>query len=318
MRRRARGGRLRWGAAIALVVACLFVVVAIIGPYVAPDNPDAGIAAALAAPSAHHLFGTDSTGRDLLSRLLVGTRVSAIVGLGSVLVGGIVGTALGMLAGLRSGRVADVLVMRTMDAILAFPVIVLAAVISGVTVAHGNLSIGPVSLGAPEIVALVIALILTPVFARIARASMLSEIQKEYVLAARICGVRDRVLVWRFILPNIASPLLVQASVSVALAIVAEAGISFLGLGVQPPQPSWGNIISDGQSNLVLGDWWLVVFPAAAIAVVTVAFTVLGEWCRVALDPERSVGSHLAAEEGGALAAGVAPALVGGTEEMIR
>ena len=276
----------KWSLYVTIAIFGAFVVFAIIGPAIAPHAPNAGSADALAAPSASHLMGTDSAGRDVLSRMLIGARVSLIVGVVSVVIGGVVGSTLGMVAGMSRG-VIDGLVMRVMDGILAFPVIVLAAVVSGISIGHSSLSLGPVHLSQVFVLALVLALVLTPIFARIARGSVLSEMQADYVTAARACGVRRSVLLWKFLLPNIATPLLVQASFSVGLAIVAEAGISFLGLGIQPPQASWGNIIGDGQNSILLGAWWLVVFPGAAIAVVTVSCAILGEWCRELLDPRR-------------------------------
>lgn len=278
--------RSKWSLYVAIAVVGVFVVVAIVGPTIAPYAPNVGSADALASPSAGHLLGTDSFGRDVLSRMLVGARVSLIVGVVSVAVGGVIGSALGMVAGMSHG-VIDGFVMRVMDGILAFPVIVLAAVISGISLGHGSLALGPLHLNQVLVLALVLALVLVPIFARIARGSVLSEMEADYVTAARACGVPRRSLLWRFLLPNIATPLLVQASFSVGLAIVAEAGISFLGLGIQAPQASWGNIIGDGQNSILLGAWWLVVFPGVAIAAVTVSCAVLGEWCRELLDPHR-------------------------------
>jgi len=149
---------------------------------------------------------------------------------------------------------------------------------------------GPVKVNQVVIVLLVIGLVLVPVFARVARAQVLAAVQEEYMVAAKVCGTRFRALLLRHLLPNIQAPLLIQAAFSLSIAIVAEAAISFLGLGVQPPQASWGNMLGDAQQELLLGAWWLLVFPTAAIAAATVGFNLLGDGLREALDPRAAAG----------------------------
>lgn len=273
----------------ALVLCALLIVLAVAGPYLTPYNPNVGGPDALAAPGGSHWMGTDQFGRDVLSRLLAGARVSVFIGVGAVAIGLIPGSLLGMVAGLRGGSWLDLVIMRVMDVILAFPVLVLAAVMSGLTVGQ-SVRFGPVRVSQVVIVLLVIGLVLVPVFARLARAEVLAAVQEEYMVAAKICGARFRTLLLRHLLPNIEAPLLIQAAFSLSIAIVAEAAISFLGLGVQPPQASWGNMLGDAQQELLLGTWWLLVFPTAAIAIATVGFNLLGDGLREALDPRAAAG----------------------------
>jgi peptide/nickel transport system permease protein len=264
------------------VVVLLFI--SLVGPYLAPYDPAALSPLRLQPPSAEHLMGTENFGRDVLSRFLFGTRVSMFVGLGAVCLGFVLGTLLGMLAGLRAGKLWDTLIMRGMDVILSFPLLVLVPVLAGILMTR-PIQVGPVALSTIAVVGLAIGTVNVPLFARVARASVLAEMREDYIMAAQSFGVRSRDLLFGNLLPNIQAPLIVQAAFSLAVAIALEAAVSFLGLGVQPPDSSWGNMLADARRFVILGAWWLVLFPSVAIAVAVFSFNLLGDALRDALDP---------------------------------
>src|SRR5437773_2315264 len=274
---------------LGLAGVVVLLLLATLGPLLSPYDPAALSPARLKPPSVEHLMGTENFGRDVLSRFLYGTRVSMFVGLGAVAFGLLTGTLLGMCAGLRAGSLVDTLIMRGMDVVLAFPVLV--PVLAGILQAR-TIQIGPIGLSSIGIVGLAIGVVSSPVFARVARASVLAEAREDYVMAARSFGARTRDLLFGNLLPNIQAPLIVQAAFSLAIAIAAEAAVSFLGLGVQPPDSSWGNMLADARRFVILGAWWLVAFPALAIAIAVLSFNLLGDALRDALDPrtERTVG----------------------------
>jgi peptide/nickel transport system permease protein len=286
---------------LGLVGAALLLLVTVAGPYLAPYDPAAISTARLRAPTPEHPMGTDNLGRDVLSRFLYGTRVSMLVSLGAVALGLTVGTLFGMLAGLTAGTLGDTLVMRAMDVILAFPLLVLVPVLVGVLGAHG-VSIGPLQIGNIALVGLAIGAVKIPLFARVARASVLAEAQEDYILAARSFGAGGRALLFGNLLPNIQAPLIVQAAFGLATAIAAEAAVSFLGLGVQPPDASWGNLLADARRFVILGGWWLVLFPSVAVAVAVLSFNLLGDALRDALDPHSWTAGAVADAEGAAVA----------------
>jgi peptide/nickel transport system permease protein len=262
----------------------LLVLIAVLGPFVAPYDPAALSPERLRPPSAAHLMGTENFGRDVFSRFLFGTRVSMFVGLGAVALGLTTGTLLGMTAGLRAGRVWDTLIMRGMDVVLAFPLLVLVPVLAGILQTK-TIQIGPLGLNSIALVGLAIGVVSTPVFARVARASVLAEVREDYIMAARSFGAGTVDLLFGNLWPNIQAPLIVQAAFSLAVAIAAEAAVSFLGLGVQPPDSSWGNMLADARRFVISGAWWLVVCPAAGIALAVLSFNLLGDALRDALDP---------------------------------
>ncbi len=231
-----------------------------------------------------HLMGTDNLGRDVFSRFLFGTRVSLFVGLGAVALGLVVGTLLGMVAGLRAGGVWDMLSMRGMDVVLAFPLLVLVPVLAGILQTR-TIQLGPIGLSSIAVVGVAIGLVSTPVFARVARASVLAEAREDYILAARSFGAGGFDLLFGNLLPNIQAPLIVQAAFSLAIAIAAEAAVSFLGLGVQPPDSSWGTMLADARRYVIGGAWWLVLFPSMGIALAVLSFNLVGDALRDALDP---------------------------------
>jgi len=271
-------------SAFGLFGIVLLLAIALFGPFFSPYDPAAPSPARLQPPSLQHFMGTENLGRDVFSRFLYGTRVSMFVGLGSVAFGLIAGALLGMLAGLRAGSVWDTLTMRAMDVVLAFPLLVLVPVLAGVLQTR-TIQLGPIGLNSIAVVGLAIGLVSAPVFARVARASVLAEMREDYIMAARSFGAAGRDLLFGNLLPNIQAPLIVQSAFSLAIAIAAEAAVSFLGLGVQPPDSSWGNMLADARRFVIGGAWWLVVFPSMGIALAVLSFNLVGDVLRDALDP---------------------------------
>lgn len=259
-----------------LVVLVLFVLVALVGERVAPHSHTAtSIPERLEPPSLTHPFGTDQLGRDVLSRVLVGARVSVQVGFIAVGISLVAGVFLGLVAGFY--RRLDDPVMRFTDMLFAFPPILLAMAILAI--------LGPGITGAM----IAIGIVFTPVFARITRASVLSVREETFVRAARSLGASDFRLLRLHILPNVAAPIIVQTTISLAFAILIEAALAFIGLGTQPPDPSWGVMLNEGR-GFMRQAWWIAVFPGLAIFAVVAAFNFVGDALRDALDPrQRSV-----------------------------
>jgi peptide/nickel transport system permease protein len=239
---------------------------------VAPYDPlQVHVRDRLQLPSTSYWLGTDELGRDLLSRIIYGARVSLAVGTVAVLIGGVAGVTLGLLGGYFGGSVDNV-IMRCMDAVLAFPAIILAlAIIS---------ALGP----SPVNAMIAIGIVTIPSFARITRGSLLSLKEKEFVEASRASGATSRYLMFSVLLPNTVSPVLVQCSIAFANAILTEAALSFLGLGVQPPTPSWGSMLDFGRKYLTQTPWYSVS-AGAAIFVAVLSLNLLGDGLRDALDP---------------------------------
>ena len=272
LRHAARARLAPFGAAVLLVA----VAAALLAPLVAPHDPlKQDLNHALARPDRAHLLGTDNVGRDVLSRVIWGTRVSLVAGLGSVGIAVLVGGLLGLLAGYAGGRI-DGLVMRLMDAVLSFPPLVLA------------LALGAVLGAGLTGVLIALGVVYTPTFARLMRGQVLSITAREYVDAARALGVPGWRIAWAHVLPNATAPIVVQASLSVAFAILAEASLSFLGLGVQPPAASWGSMINAGRGYLQQAPW-IVFGPGAALFVTVVGLNFVGDAVRDALDPRLRV-----------------------------
>lgn len=259
----------RWWFGIVLLA---FIVAAIFAPQVSPYDPLAyHPAIAEQGPTWAHLLGTDSLGRDQLSRIIYGTRISLSVGLISILLGGLVGTLLGMLAAYFKGWV-DQLVAIIVDALLAFPSLILALAIVA--------SLGPSIIN----VAIALSVVRIPIYARLARGQTLQVAEQDYVSAAHSSGTRTSKILFRHILPNIFSPLLVQATISISFAILDESVLSFLGLGAQPPTPEWGSMITDAQTFLA-SDPWMMLGPALAIVLVLLSLNLVGDALRDRLDP---------------------------------
>ena len=262
----ARGAR--FGGAV-LIVAVL---VAIFAPLISPYDPlKQDLVSPLLPPSAAHWLGTDNLGRDIVARVLYGTRVSLIAGLASVTAAVVAGSLIGLSAGFAGGRVDGVL-MRFVDAVLAFPGLVLALALGSVIGA---------GLGG---VVIALGVVYTPTFARLMRGQVLSVRTREYVEAARVLGAPGWRIVKQHVLPNVATAIVVQASLSIAFAILAEASLSFLGLGVRPPEPSWGGMINQGRGYLQQAPW-MVFGPGAALFVTVLGLNFVGDAIRDALDP---------------------------------
>ncbi len=232
------------------------------------------IPARLEAPSLAHPFGTDHLGRDTLSRLMEGARNSLFVGVLAVAIGALVGTVLGMAAG-YFGPWVDEVVMRTIDFVMGFPVVLLAILVIA--------AFGPGLRNAM----IAIAVATVPAFARLARGLLLSLRERDFVAAARACGGGPMRVLVVHLLPNLSSPLLIQATVSLGTALLADAGLSYLGLGVQPPHPSWGRMVYEARAFLAL-DPWPALFPGMAIALAILGFNLLGDGLRDRLDPRGS------------------------------
>jgi peptide/nickel transport system permease protein len=268
LRRAARARLAPFGAAVLL----LAITVALLAPVVAPYNPlKQNLNNTLARPDWTHVLGTDNVGRDVFSRVIYGTRVSLVAGFGSVVIAVLAGGLLGLLAGYAGGRV-DNLVMRMMDAVLSFPPLVLA------------LALGAVLGAGLTGVVIALGVVYTPTFARLMRGQVLSITAREYVDAARALGAPGWRIAWSHVLPNATAPIVVQASLSVAFAILAEASLSFLGLGIQPPAASWGSMINAGRGYLQQAPW-IVFGPGAALFVTVVGLNFVGDAIRDALDP---------------------------------
>jgi peptide/nickel transport system permease protein len=248
------------------------VVLTLLAPLLSPYPPDKTDFGALQKPpSLQHPFGTDELGRDILSRVLYGARVSLSAGIFSVALALGVGGLVGLVAGYYGGWV-DNLLMRLVDAMLAFPFLVLAIALAAV--------LGP----SLQNTMLAIAVVTLPVFARLVRGQVLAEHPREYVQAAMALGAGDLRVLLGHLLPNILGPLIVQVSLSTANAILAEATLSFLGLGVQPPMPSWGSMLNAARGYLAYAPW-MAIFPGLAIFMVVLAFNLIGDGLRDALDP---------------------------------
>lgn len=261
------------GALFGLVMIVVLIIMAVAGPSVAPyDSVDMNLMLALQPPSAIHWLGTDELGRDILSRLLVGSRVTLLITSGAVFFGTLIGSLMGVVSGFYIGWVDDVL-MRLMDVLLSLPGFILA--------------IAVVALLGPGTVNVVIAVAVSsvPVFGRLSRASTLATREQDFVVAARSLGASGMRLVLQHIVPNIFAPILVQSSLNLATAVLTAAGLSFLGLGPQPPAPEWGAMLSTARGYIISAAWHLSLAPGLAILFAAMAFNLLGDGLRDAMDP---------------------------------
>jgi peptide/nickel transport system permease protein len=269
--------RRRRGALLGAAIVLFFVLVAIFAPLVAPYDPLAtSWSAVRKPPSWLHPFGTDEIGRDVLSRVIYGTRASLLAGIVSVSISIALGVPIGLVAGYVGGWV-DGLLMRLTDALLACPFLILAIALAAF--------LGPDLLNAM----VAIGISAMPIFIRLTRAQTLATKVEDYIEAAKAVGNPPWRIVWRHILPNILAPIIVQATLSIAAAIIAEASLSFLGLGQQPPQPSWGSMLNTAKAFLDQAPW-MAWWPGLAIFVVVLSFNLLGDGLRDALDPRHSGG----------------------------
>ena len=267
------------GALAGLAIVVLVLLVALFAPLLAPHAPNLTNNAAFLKPpfwqaggSLTYPLGTDAIGRDILSRLMHGARLSLVIGLAVVALSVIVGTVLGLAAGYFRG-IFEIAVMRLMDIILTLPSLLLAIVIVAI--------LGPGLMNAM----LAVAIVVLPHYVRITRAAVIQETSRDYVTAARMNGAGHLRLMFSEVLPNCTAPLIVQASLGISTAILDAAALGFLGLGAQPPAPEWGTMLADAR-EFVLRAWWVVTFPGLAILITVLAFNLLGDGLRDALDPK--------------------------------
>jgi len=275
------------------VVLAICLVGALFAPWIAPHNPfdlkTLNLLDALAPPAwitggkPEYLLGTDDQGRDVLSAIMFGARISLLVGLASVALAVVLGVALGLLAGYAGGKV-DAFIMRVADVQLSFPAILIALLIDGVAraalprEAHGEVALA--------VLILAIGVSNWVQYARTVRGSTMVEKNKEYIQAARVIGASPAGIMWRHLLPNVLGPVLVLATINIATAIITEATLSFLGVGVPPTQPSLGTLIRVGNDFLFSGEWWITIFPGVALVVMVLSINLLGDWLRDALNPK--------------------------------
>lgn len=265
-------------AALGLTFILIWTVVAVIAPWIAPQDPYiTDMANRLQAPSGSHWFGTDNFGRDILSRVLYGARISIWTGLIAVSISFVIGVPLGGIAAYYGGRTGTI-IMRLMDVLLSFPSLVLSMAIAA-------------SIGAGLTSAMIaVGIVGIPEFARLMFGQTVSLREKEYIEASRAIGVKNTTILYRHILPNALAPLMVQATLGMGFAILTASSLSFLGLGVKPPIAEWGAMISEGREYIISGQWWLVTFPGLSIATSILGFNLLGDGFRDVLDPRLRSG----------------------------
>jgi peptide/nickel transport system permease protein len=263
-----------WAGLLGFCIIIFLVVLSLFGQWIAPFDPmDAPLRDRLLPPFTDgHILGTDQLGRDILSRIIAGTKVSLIIGLATALLAGVIGTIVGVIAGYFRGWI-DIVLMRIVDVQLSFPFILLVLVISAV-------------LGA-GLTNIIISLALAGwvIFARVIRSEVLALREKEFITAAIATGVPKFEILVRHILPNIFTPIIILISLQMGTYIIAEASVSFLGFGVQPPTPAWGNMLNEGK-DYIFSSWWLITFPGIAIILTTLGVNLFGDWLRDTLDPE--------------------------------
>ncbi len=265
---------------IPVLILGAFVLIAIFANVLAPHDPEVGALGDRFHPpawqqggSGQHFLGTDHLGRDVLSRLIFGTRVSLVVGFMAVVFAGIVGTTLGILSGYLGGWV-DQLIMRVTDAWLALPALTFAIFLAAI--------VGPSAMN----IVVILSLVYWTRYARVIRGEVLSLKERDFVRLAIVAGRDKRSIMRRHILPNVLNSAIVLATLMLGVVIVTEAALSFLGVGVPPPQPAWGLMLADGKKGLMAGYWWLTVLPGTCIMLLVLSANLLGDWLRVKLDPQ--------------------------------
>jgi peptide/nickel transport system permease protein len=277
---------------IAAGITAVYILASLFAPLVAPHNAydlsSLSLIDAMTPPvwyadgSAKYLLGTDDQGRCILSTIIYGSRLSLAVGFAAVLFSGILGVMLGLISG-SAGRAIDALIMRVAEIQLTFPAILVALLVDGIF--RGVMPVYALDEVAVYIVIFSIGVSSWPQYARTVRASTIVENNKEYVAAARVIGIHPSVIMVRHVLPNVMGPVLVIGTINLALAIILEATLSFLGVGIPPTQPSLGSMIRIGNDFLFSGDWWITVFPGVVLAVLVLAVNLLGDWMRDAFNP---------------------------------
>jgi peptide/nickel transport system permease protein len=254
--------------------------VAIFADFITPYNPEIGTLGARFKPpfwqaggSEAHLLGTDHLGRDVLSRLIFGARVSIVVGVTAVVIAGVIGTALGIISGYLGGWV-DQAIMRLTDTWLALPALTFAIFLAAV--------VGPSEMN----IIIILGAVYWTRYARVIRGEVLSLKEREFVRLAIVAGCSKRTIMRKHILPNVVNSAIVLATLMIGVVIISEASLSFLGVGVPPPKPAWGLMLADGKKGLMAGYWWLTVLPGCCIMLMVLSANLLGDWLRVKLDPQ--------------------------------
>ncbi len=265
---------------IPIIILGVIAFMAIFADVLAPHNPEVGSLTARFKPpfwqtggAMNHLLGTDQLGRDVLSRLIFGARVSMVVGFTAVIFAGVIGTVLGILAGYIGGWV-DQIIMRVTDAWLALPALTFAIFLAAI--------VGPSMWN----IVIILGAVYWTRYARVVRGEVLSLKEREFVRLAIVAGCSKWTIMRRHILPNVVNSAIVLATLMLGVVIVTEASLSFLGVGVPPPQPAWGLMLSDGKQGLMVGYWWLTVLPGCCIMLMVLSANLLGDWLRVKLDPQ--------------------------------
>ncbi|WP_368653210.1 ABC transporter permease [Ornithinibacillus sp. 4-3] len=263
-----------WTGMLGFIIIVLLLIISIFGQYLAPYDPlHAEFSKKLLPPLTDgHLLGTDHLGRDIFSRLIVGARISVVIGLSTVLIAGVFGTIVGIIAGYFRG-IIDVILMRIVDVQLSFPFILLVLVVNAI-----------IGTGLRNII-ISLAIGGWVIFARVIRSEVLALREQEFITACIATGVSRLQILVKHIVPNLFTPMIILASLQVATYIIAEASVSFLGFGVQPPTPAWGNMLSEGK-DYIFGSWWLITFPGIAILIAALGVNLFGDWLRDSLDPE--------------------------------
>ncbi len=278
------------GFAGAVIVLGL-VVMAAGAPWVAPRDPlMVDISNQLLDPGGPFPFGTDQSGRDVLSRVIWGTRASLSVSAIAVVIGMAGGVTLGLAAGFYRGGWVEQVTMRFLEAIAAIPILIWAIALVGIF-GVGDMHVGPVVLANEAKLTILLGLLYIPTLARVTYTTALVQSQANFVLARRLQGASGLRIMVSDVLPNCLSPVIVQATLLLAIGIIIEASVSFVGLGVQPPTPSWGNMLADARNYLLSGEWWLSVFPGSAISLAVVGFNLLGDGLRDRLDPRHATAA---------------------------
>jgi peptide/nickel transport system permease protein len=275
--------RALWSGDFPLIPALILIGVALVAIFanqLAPHNPEIGSLTARFKPpvwmkggSTMYLLGTDQLGRDVLSRLIFGARVSMVVGITAVAVAGVIGTGLGILSGYLGGWV-DQVIMRLTDTWLALPALTFAIFLSAI--------VGPSMWN----IVIILGITYWTRYARVIRGEVLSLKEREFVRLAIVAGCSKWIIMYRHILPNVINSAIVLGTLMIGVVIITEATLSFLGVGVPPPQPAWGLMLSDGKQGLMVGYWWLTVFPGLCIMLMVLSANLLGDWLRVKLDPQ--------------------------------
>jgi peptide/nickel transport system permease protein len=262
-------------------------------PLIASQDPlQVSILDQLQEPGDGHWLGTDQSGRDVLSRIVWGSRASLTVSALAVVIGLAGGVPIGLVAGFFRGGWLEQAIMRVLEAVSAIPILIWAIALVGI-VGVKDVPLGPLTITNETKLLVMLGLLYIPTLARLTYTSALSESQANYVAARRLQGVSGVRIMFSDVLPNCLSPVIVQATLLLAIGIIIEAAISFVGLGVQPPTPSWGNMLASARDYLLSGEWWLSVFPGAAISITVIGFNLLGDGLRDRLDPR-----HITSEAG--------------------